>query len=104
MKETACLSVEHRQQVDAELAGTLGGLGDLGTERAAAKIAQRLDPGACVKRNRKAVSERRVSIRPAPDTMTYVSALLPVAHGVAVYAASIKMLILRGRRVIPAPR
>ena len=28
-----------------------------------------------------------MSIRPAPDTMTYLSALLSVAHGVAVYAA-----------------
>jgi hypothetical protein len=90
VKETACLSREHRQQVDAELAGKLAGLGDRGTERAAAKIAQRLDAAACVKRHRKAVSERRVSIRPAPDTMTYVSALLPVAHGVAVYAALMK--------------
>lgn len=90
VKETAFLSREHRQQVDAELAGKLAGLGDRGTERAAAKIAQRLDAAACVKRHRKAVSERRVSIRPAPDTMTYVSALLPVAHGVAVYAALMK--------------
>jgi hypothetical protein len=30
---------------------------------------------------------RRVSLRPAPDTMTYVTALLPVGQGVAVYAA-----------------
>jgi hypothetical protein len=28
-----------------------------------------------------------VTIRPAPDTMTYVTALLPVAQGVGVYAA-----------------
>jgi hypothetical protein len=28
-----------------------------------------------------------VSIRPAPDTMTYLTALLPVAQGVAAYAA-----------------
>jgi hypothetical protein len=35
----------------------------------------------------KAVGERTVTIRPAPDTMTYVTALLPVAQGVAVYAA-----------------
>ena len=42
---------------------------------------------SCVERHRKAVGDRRVSIRPAPDTMTYLTALLPVAHGVAVYAA-----------------
>jgi hypothetical protein len=28
-----------------------------------------------------------VTIRPAPDCMTYVTALLPVAQGVGVYAA-----------------
>ena len=35
----------------------------------------------------KAEADRMVSIRPAPDTMTYVTALLPVAQGVGVYAA-----------------
>jgi hypothetical protein len=43
-----------------------------------------------VRRNRKAAAERRVGIRPAPDTMTWVSALLPVAQGVAAYAALVK--------------
>jgi len=87
IRETACLSVEHRRQVDAELAGTLSTMGDKQTANTAAKIAQRLDPESCVERNRRALRERRVSIRPAPDTMTYLSALLSVAHGVAVYAA-----------------
>ncbi|WP_309075412.1 HNH endonuclease signature motif containing protein, partial [Paenarthrobacter sp.] len=32
-------------------------------------------------------AERTVSLRPAPDAMTYLTALLPVAQGVAVYAA-----------------
>ncbi len=40
-----------------------------------------------MKRARKATSERHVSIRPAPDTMAYVTALLPVTQGVALYAA-----------------
>jgi hypothetical protein len=34
-----------------------------------------------------AVADRRVSLRPAPDTMAYLTALLPVAEGVAVHAA-----------------
>ena len=38
-------------------------------------------------RSAKAVEERRVTIRPAPDTMTVVSALLPAAQGVAAFAA-----------------
>ena len=39
------------------------------------------------KRAARAHSERRVSLRPAPDTMTHLTALLPVAQGVAVLAA-----------------
>ena len=35
----------------------------------------------------KAETDRRVTIRPAPDTMSNVTGLLPVAQGVAVYAA-----------------
>jgi hypothetical protein len=35
----------------------------------------------------KAVGERRVTIRPAPDTMAYLTALLPVAQAVAAHAA-----------------
>lgn len=87
VRETVILSPEHRAQVDAELAGKLGRLGDAGVEREAKKIAYRLDPGSAVRRARKAAADRRVSIRPAPDTMAYVTGLLPVAQGVAVYAA-----------------
>lgn len=50
-------------------------------------IAYRLDPHAVVDRAAKAAEDRGVTIRPAPDTMTYVTALLPVAQGVSVYAA-----------------
>jgi hypothetical protein len=39
------------------------------------------------RRAAQAVNERTVSLRPAPDTMTYLTALLPVADGVAAYAA-----------------
>jgi hypothetical protein len=42
---------------------------------------------AVVDRAAKAEEDRTVTIRPAPDTMTYVTALLPVAKGVGVYAA-----------------
>lgn len=34
-----------------------------------------------------AEAERRVTLRPAPDTMSRLGALLPVAQGVAAYAA-----------------
>ncbi|MGB6207506.1 HNH endonuclease, partial [Mycobacterium sp.] len=51
------------------------------------KIAYRLDPHSVGDRAAKAETERTVTIRPAPDTMTYLTALLPVAQGVSVYAA-----------------
>ncbi len=87
VRETACLSIEDRAAVDTELGGRLPSMGDRETAQAAALIAQRLDVASCVNRNRKAIGDRRVSIRPAPDTMAYLTALLPVAHAVAVYAA-----------------
>jgi hypothetical protein len=65
----------------------LDGVGDARLAAAAKAIAYRLDPHAVVDRASKAASERCVTIRPAPDTMTYLTALLPVAQGVAVYAA-----------------
>ena len=76
--------------VDAELAempGGLAGLGDRGTEAAARRIAYRLDPAGFTARAARAAVERRVSLRPAPDTMTFLTGLLPVAQGVAVHAA-----------------
>jgi hypothetical protein len=49
-----------------------------------------------VERAAKAEAERTVTIRPAPETMTYLTALLPVAQGVAVYAALRREADLRG--------
>ncbi len=89
VRETACLSLEHRRQIDAELMtypSTTDGWGDKRLISEARTRAYRLDPHAHVARSRKAEADRYVSIRPAPDTMTWVSALLPVKHGVAVYA------------------
>ncbi|TFV53995.1 HNH endonuclease, partial [Mycobacterium sp. PS03-16] len=85
-----CLSLADRRTLDAELCADPAGLEGKGDKRitAAAKaIAYRLDPQAVIDRAARAPADRTVSIRPAPDTMTWVSALLPVAQGVAVYAA-----------------
>jgi len=90
VRESACLDVEDRRALDAEMCaevGNLDGMGDARIAAAAKAIAYRLDPHAVVERAAKAEHERTVTIRPAPDTMTYVSALLPVAQGVGVYAA-----------------
>jgi len=90
VRESACLDVEDRRALDAELCGDPAGLdgwGDARMAAAAKAIAYRLDPHAVVDRAAKAENERTVTIRPAPDTMAYVTALLPVAQGVSVYAA-----------------
>ena len=86
VRETACLSREDRAQADAELADRLPELGDLQTELQARAIAYRLDPAAFMARVRGAVADRRVTCRPAPDTMARLSGLLPAALGVAAYA------------------
>lgn len=90
VRESACLDREDRAVLDAELcsdASRLDGVGDAALAAAAKAIAYRLDPHAVVDRAAKAQSDRTVTIRPAPDTMTYLTALLPVAQGVSVYAA-----------------
>lgn len=87
VRETAILTREDRQQVDRELADQLGSCGDRRVADLARKIGYRLDPGAALRRNRKAEADRRVSIRPAAATMSNITGLLPVAQGVAVYAA-----------------
>jgi hypothetical protein len=87
VRETACLSREDRATVDAELADRLPTLGDRQTEAEARRIAYRLDPHAFTARSRKAAKERRVTLRPAPDTMSMLTGLLPAAQGVAAYAS-----------------
>jgi len=90
VKDTICLSVEDRAAVDEDLAadtGALDGLGDKAVIAAVRAAAYRRDPAAVAKRAARAVGERCVSLRPAPDTMAYLTALLPVAQGVAAYAA-----------------
>jgi len=87
-RETACLSPDMRAAVDAELAaiGT-DEWGDRKLVDQARKLVYRIDPQGFVDRARKAEADRHVSIRPAPDTMARLSALLPVPAGVACYAS-----------------
>ena len=90
VKETAGLTAEDRAAVDAELAadtGTFDGAGDRRIIAAARAAAYRRDPRTVTQRASHAATDRHVSLRPAPDTMCYLTALLPVAQGVAMYAA-----------------
>ncbi len=90
VRESACLDVEDRRALDAELCAdvaSLDGKGDARISAEAKAIAYRMDPHAVVDRAARAEKERTVTVRPAPDCMSYVTALLPVAQGVSVYAA-----------------
>ena len=89
VRESACLDVEHRRTLDARMCAdptTLEGKGDKRIAAEAKGIAYELDPQAVVDRAVRAQSERTVTCRPAPDAMVYVTALLPMPQGVAVYA------------------
>src|SRR5204862_6972046 len=74
--------------VDKQLAEA--GLDTLGFRQAKAeikRIAYEIDKVGYTSRGRKARKDRRVTLRPAPDTMAVLSALLPVEQGVACLAA-----------------
>ncbi len=61
-------------------------MGDGEIAPACAKEAARLDAASVVRRRRRAEAERRVTLRPAPDTMAHLSALLRVKDAIAAYA------------------
>ena len=90
VRETACLTLEDRRTVDLGLAGDIEALEMMSDRQLVAETkrhAYRLDPESFVRRSRRAEADRTVTCRPAPDTMTYLTGLLPVAQGVAVFAA-----------------
>lgn len=84
---TATLSRVDRAVVDHEVAPRLCGWSTRRAIVAVRTLAQQLDPEAAAARASAAAADRRVWIRPAPDCMTYLTALLPVREGVSVYAA-----------------
>lgn len=99
VRETACLTREDRAAVDERLCSPrvdeAGSLIDppvltMTPKRAvnaARAIAAELDAAAMARRAAYAETERRVWLRPAPDAMAWVTALLPVAQAVACYAS-----------------
>lgn len=80
--EAAALSTADRRALDAELCAEQRGLAGLGNKQIttrARSIAYRLDAQAAVERARRAPIDRTVTIRPARDAMSYVTAFLPIA-------------------------
>ncbi|TNM50269.1 DUF222 domain-containing protein [Nocardioides albidus] len=92
-RETGCLSAEQRAFVDEELCADPQALAGVGTRELVTRVrrmAAELDPAAVARRARRAEADRNVTVRPAPDTMAYLTGLMPVAQAVSVYAALVK--------------
>ncbi len=86
--QTTHLDAAQRRAVDKELADA--GLEEMGFRHAEAtvkRIAYETDRAGFTTRGRTARRDRRVTLRPAPDTMSVLSGLLPVEQGVACLAA-----------------
>lgn len=86
-KNVLVLSDEDRELIDQELEGRLPTMTASASGRSARARAQELDPEAAVKRAARAVADRRVSLRPAPDGMSILHAVLPTKAGVACFKA-----------------
>jgi hypothetical protein len=92
-RETAFLDREARITIDRALAGdpeAFASYSDRTVLAEVRKLTARLDPAAVAERRRRAEAERRVTVRPAPDTMAYLTVLLPVAQAVGVYATLVR--------------
>lgn len=84
--EVTWLAKPHRQRVDALLADQFDTLGPRQLAGKARFHAQRLDQQGAVDRLAKAASQRRVTVRPAPEGMAYLTALLPLPQAVGACA------------------
>ena len=87
VRETACLSPQHRREADRRLAGVLGSLGDRALAAAAHRACVDLDQESVVERRRRAAASRHVSVRPAPDGMAWLSILGPMVDVVGAHVA-----------------
>ncbi|KGN35264.1 DUF222 domain-containing protein, partial [Knoellia subterranea] len=87
VRETACLSREHRAAVDATLAAKVTKLGDKALAAAAKRAGAALDSESLAARARRAVASRRVTVRPAPDGMAWLSILGPMKDVIGAHVA-----------------
>ena len=86
-QETACTTREIRGIVDEQLADDLHRVSDRRTHAMAAGLTAQLDAASVVARRSRAVASRRVSVRPAPDGMAILTAVLPCADAIAAHLA-----------------
>ncbi|GAA1800548.1 hypothetical protein GCM10009811_25460 [Nostocoides veronense] len=87
VRETNVLSPELRARVDELIAPRLATSSLKQLTGAAARYAAELDPAAVVAKHERAMSERGVWTRPAPDGMAYLSIFGPLTGIVGAYAS-----------------
>jgi hypothetical protein len=87
IRETHCLTLDDRRQVDAELAPVVDTMSVPQINQAVRRRVVELDQDAAVRRAAMARADRYVSIRPLPDTMAKITAVLPVEQAVACFAS-----------------
>jgi len=87
VRETNVLNPELRARVDELIAPRLATSSLKQLTGAAARYAAELDPAAVVAKHERAMSERGVWTRPAPDGMAYLSIFGPLTGIVSAYAA-----------------
>ena len=93
---TATLSLADRAEVDRRVGPLLGRLGVKGAASAASRVAAELDAASVVARMEAAARSRRVTVRPAPDGMAYLSVLGPLREVIGAHAA----LLAHSRAVV----
>ena len=96
VQQCAVLGVAERGELDERVGPLLGRLGVKGAAGAARRVAAELDAASVVARMEAAARSRRVTVRPAPDGMAYLSVLGPMKDVVGAFAA----LQARSRSVV----
>ena len=87
--ETHAMTRDERAELDEELCADPDRFGSWGDKRLLAearRAAYERAPEAMAERVRKAAGDRRVTLRPAPDGMAWLTALLPAAQAMACYS------------------
>lgn len=83
VKEVSALSAPAQSIIDGQMKDRYGHAGPRRLAGEVRALANQADPVAQVKRRQIAVGERRVTVRPAPDSMAYLTALLPIEQAFA---------------------
>ncbi len=88
-EESQFLDSGKRAEVDEKIAETPAATtyGDRDFAAFVRGVAQHVDPDSAIERQKAAVRQRRVTVRPAPDGMAYFTLVAPLPHAVAAFAS-----------------